>query len=64
MVITGKGYGFVTFSTSESVEQLLEMKELPTAARQWPQSYKVLTRNGARLRRFLGDPRAYFVESL
>ena len=27
MVITGKGYGFVTFSTSESVEQLLEMKE-------------------------------------
>ena len=30
MVITGKGYGFVTFSTSESVEQLLEMKELPT----------------------------------
>ena len=27
IVITGKNYGFVTFSTSASVEQLLEMKE-------------------------------------
>ena len=27
IVITGKNYGFVTFSTSASVEQLLEMSE-------------------------------------
>ena len=27
IVIEGKNYGFVTFSTSASVEQLLEMKE-------------------------------------
>ena len=27
IVITGKNYGFVTFSTSAPVEQLLEMRE-------------------------------------